>query len=493
MILDNGAEVIVGLEVHVELSTATKLFCGCATTFGAPPNTNVCPVCLGLPGVLPQLNREVVRLATRAGLALGCEIQLASRFDRKNYFYPDLPKGYQITQFEHPIAEWGHLDVPLPDGAVRRVVIRRIHIEEEAGKLMHDGANLWQATGSLVDLNRAGLPLIEIVTEPDLRSPEEARLFLRELVSVLSYLDVSDLRMEEGSIRCDANLSLRPAGYEGPLESLARVEVKNVNSIHNVVAALEAEVRRQGAILDAGERVVRETRGFDDATGTTLAQRSKEAANDYRYFPEPDLPWLQLDPALVAEERVHLPVLPAALREQFQLRGLTLKDAAVVAADPGAARYLTALWSRAVDTRLAVTWMLGDLARLLNESHHGYDDSPVGPEALAELLALVARGTLSGRMAKAVLEEMFATGRPAAVIVAESGLAQIQDQDQLATEVVRVLEQHPQAVRDFQAGKQQAVGFLVGQVMKATRGQASPEVVNRLLRERLAGEAGGPS
>ncbi len=491
MILDNGAEVIIGLEVHVELATRTKLFCGCPTAFGAPPNTAVCPVCLGLPGALPQLNREVVRLAARVGLALGATVRTASRFDRKNYFYPDLPKGYQITQWEHPICEWGALDVPLPDESQRHVQIRRIHIEEEAGKLMHEGDSLWQARGSLVDLNRAGLPLIEIVTEPDLRSPEEARLFLRELVSTLSYLDVSDLRMEEGSIRCDANLSLKPAGFTGALEELARVEVKNVNSIRNVVAALESEVRRQRAVLGAGGRVARETRGFDEVTGTTLPQRSKELANDYRYFPEPDLPWLTLAPAVIEEERRQLPVLPAALRGKLVQRGLAPKDAAVIAQEPAAARYFAGVVDAGADTRLAVTWMLGDVARLLNEARRGYDESPVGPAALAELLGLIAAGTLSGRMAKDVLEKMFETGKSASAVVAEAGLSQISDQDVLAEEVARVLAQHAGAVADYRAGKAQALSFLVGQVMKATRGQASPDVVNRLLRERLAADAAG--
>jgi aspartyl-tRNA(Asn)/glutamyl-tRNA(Gln) amidotransferase subunit B len=488
VILENGAEVIIGFEVHVELKTATKLFCGCPTTFGAPPNTQVDPVCLGYPGVLPQLNREAVRLAVRAALGLHCRINLTSRFDRKNYFYPDLPKGYQITQFEQPVAEWGHVDIDSADGGSRRVRIRRIHIEEEAGKLNHEGDTLWASPASLVDFNRAGIPLIEIVSEPDLRSPAEARAYLTALRTVLAYLDVSDLRMEEGSMRFDANISLSPAGFSGTLDELPRVEVKNINSIRNAVRALEYEIRRQAELLDRGERIRRETRGFDDQSGRTVSQRSKEESDDYRYFPEPDLPPLILDAAWVEAERDSLPRLPDAWREILQGDGLSPAEAATLVQDPAAVRYYQAVREAGGSPRAAATWMLSDLARLMNEHHDGYGECPVSPGALAELLRLIDAGTLSGRMAKEVLEVMYVERKSADIVVKERGLSQIQDEGALRGHVERVLADHPKVVEDFRAGKDKALTFLVGQVMKATRGQAKPDLVNRILRDLL--EAG---
>jgi aspartyl-tRNA(Asn)/glutamyl-tRNA(Gln) amidotransferase subunit B len=484
MKLANGTEVIIGLEVHVELKTRTKLFCSCPTTFGQAPNTQVCPVCLGLPGVLPQLNRQAVQLAVRAALALGCRINPRSKFDRKNYFYPDLPKGYQISQYDQPLAEWGYLDIEGDEGP-RRVRIRRIHLEEEAGKLAHEGASLWTASASLVDLNRAGLPLIEIVSEPDLRSPAEARAYLAALRTVLSYVDVSDLRMEEGSLRCDANISLCPAGYSGPLEALPRVEIKNINSIRNVVRALEYEVDRQAAILDAGEVVRRETRGFDDQTGRTLSQRGKEEAHDYRYFPEPDLPPLVLDEQWIAEQQRDLPPLPDAVRARLEAQGLAPQDARIIAGDPEAVRYFDAVCAQGADARQAAVWMLGDLARLLNDRHLGYAQSPVPPGELARLIALIASGRLSGRMAKEVLEVMAETGRGADAVVEERGLSQIADPARLRAEAERVIAEQPKVVADYLAGKERALAFLVGQVMKATRGQAKPDLVNAILKELL--------
>lgn len=485
MQLSNGAEVIVGLEVHIELDTRTKLFCGCGTAFGLPPNTQVCPVCLGLPGVLPQLNRHAVTLAVRAALALHCTVNTYSKFDRKNYFYPDLPKGYQISQFDQPLAEWGHIDLEREDG-IRRVNIRRIHMEEEAGKLSHEGNSLWASAGSLVDFNRAGLPLIEIVSEPDLRSPTEARTYLNELRNVLSYLDVSDLRMEEGAMRCDANVSLRPPGFSGNLEDLPRVEVKNVNSIRNVVRALEYEVERQRAVLDAGEAVKRETRGFDDATGRTLSQRSKELAHDYRYFPEPDLPPLVLSAAWVEKERQALPVLPDVRRRQLTAAGLSLQDAHVVAGDPGLASYFDRVVDAGISPKVAATWILGDVSRLANASSSDFASLSLEPDALAELLRAVDSGQLSGRMAKDVLDEMFTSGKRASAIIQEKGMNQISDPTRIRVEVERVLAAQPKVVEDYRAGKDKALAFLVGQVMKATKGQAKPDLVNALLRELIA-------
>jgi aspartyl-tRNA(Asn)/glutamyl-tRNA(Gln) amidotransferase subunit B len=487
VILDNGAEVIIGFEVHVELKTASKLFCSCPTTFGETPNTAVCPVCLGHPGVLPVLNQEAVHLATRAALALGCRINPISRFDRKNYFYADLPKGYQISQFDHPLAEWGVLELPGGDG--RTVRIRRIHMEEEAGKLNHEGENLWTSGSSLVDFNRAGIPLIEIVSEPDMRSPDDGRLYLQTLIRLLSYVEVSDLRMEEGSLRCDANISLRPAGYDGDLEDLPRVELKNLNSVRNVVRGLEYEIRRQAALLDAGERVARETRGFDDASGTTLSQRSKEAANDYRYFPEPDLPVLVLEPSWIETVRQELPLLPEQWIEKLVAYGVRAQDAEVLVSEPALVKFAEAVRATGAEAQAAVTWILGDVARLQNLHHLPYGEGPLTPARLARLLALVGAGTLSGRMAKEVLEAVYDTDQDPDVIVEQRELRQVSDVDALSAIVATVLDANPKVVDDFRAGKDKALSFLVGQVMKATRGQAAPAAVNRLLLERLGTEA----
>ena len=484
MILDNGAEVIIGFEVHVELKTATKLFCPCPTAFGAAPNTSICPVCLGHPGVLPALNQGAVHLAVRAALALGCRINLLSRFDRKNYFYADLPKGYQISQFDHPLAERGAVALP---GTSRQVRIRRIHIEEEAGKLNHEGENLWTAQSSLVDFNRAGIPLIEIVSEPDMRSPEDGRLYLHSLIRTLAYLDVSDLRMEEGSLRCDANISLKPADFEGDLEDIPRVELKNLNSIRSVVRGLEYEIERQAALLDAGHPVIRETRGFDDASGTTLSQRSKEAANDYRYFPEPDLPPLMLEAAWVDGVRDALPMLPDAWAARMAEYGVRAQDAEVLVSDPALVRFTDAVHAQGAPFPEAVSWILGDVARLQNAHHLPYGEGPLTAPRLARLLALVQDGRLSGRMAKEVLEAMYDNDQDPDVIVETRGLRQVSDVQTLTAIVERVIAENAKVAEDFRTGKEKALAYLVGQVMKATRGQAEPAVANRLLRERLTG------
>lgn len=484
---ERGYEVIVGLEVHVELKTRTKMFCGCPNAFGGEPNRHTCPVCLGMPGVLPVVNREAVRLATRAAMALNCTINPSSKFDRKQYFYPDLPKGYQISQFDLPLAENGHILIRDNAGEVRRRVrIRRIHMEEDAGKLNHVGERMTDAAGSLVDLNRAGVPLIEIVSDPDMRSAEEARGYLAELRTILSYVDVSDLRMEEGSMRCDANVSLCPLDFEGSLETLPRVEIKNLNSLRNVQRAIEYEVERQAELFARGERVRLETRGFDDAKGRTYSQRSKEEAHDYRYFPEPDLPTLVLTGEWLEQQRTSLPDLPDRLRRDLAEEGLAFKDIEVLVSDHHAlAFYRQAASKVGGDRQLLANWMLSDFQRLLNAASLGYDESPVSPGHLVELLELINAGTISGRMAKEVLEAMFESGESAAAVVSRLGMAQITDQDALGNEVQAVLGEHPGVVDDFLGGKEKALGFLVGQVMKRTRGQAKPDLVNQLLRAAL--------
>lgn len=478
-------QVIIGLEVHVELKTATKLFCSCSAAFGGDANTHTCPVCLGMPGVLPVINQEAIGLAVRSALALNCTVRAVSKFDRKQYFYPDLPKAYQISQYDQPLGEYGWVTIRGADDAAKKIGVRRVHVEEDAGKLNHLGQRLGDATGSLVDLNRAGVPLIEIVSEPDLRSAEEARLYLTELRAVLSYLDVSDLRMEEGSMRCDANVSLRPEGFSGSLEDLPRAEIKNVNSIRNVQRGIEYEVIRQTEVLAAGGRIVKETRGFDDATGRTYSQRSKEEANDYRYFPEPDLPPLVLDPAWIADVKRGLPALPDAIRADLVGRGIPAKDAEVLVLDRDAYEY----WKQAAalfqDERLVTNWMLADLSRLINARGESFANSRVRPEGLVELLGLIQSGTLSGRMAKEVLEAMFETGQSAAHVVKEKGLSQITDVSAIQSMVDQVLKGHPAVVQDYVSGKEKALAFLVGQVMKQTRGQAKPDLVNQLLRDSI--------
>lgn len=481
-------EVIIGIEVHVELKTQSKLFCECATRFGMEPNSETCPVCLGMPGVLPVLNGEAIQMAVKAALALHCEVRPFSKFDRKQYFYPDLPKAYQISQYDQPLAEWGWVEIRTSGAPPKKIRVRRIHVEEDAGKLNHIGQRLGDAVGSLVDLNRAGVPLIEIVSEPDLRSAEQARLYLTELRATLSYLDVSDLRMQEGSMRCDANVSLKPAGYQGSLEDLPRVEIKNVNSIRNVQRGIDYEVARQAEMLQAGQRIVKETRGLDDATGRTYSQRSKEEANDYRYFPEPDLPPLVLDSAWIDDVSRHLPDLPPVIRQNLMARGLSEQDAEVLVQDREAYEYWTKTVQYHADEKLVTNWMLSDVARLINARHESYATSSVGPQGLAELLDLMAAGTLSGRMAKEVLEGMFETKKTARAVVKALGLSQITDTGALMEVIQTVLANHAAVVADYGSGKDKALAFLVGQVMKATRGQAKPDLVNSLLKEAIGRE-----
>jgi len=474
-------EPIIGLEIHAQLRTKSKIFCGCSTAYGAPPNTHVCPVCLGLPGALPVLNRAAVDDAIRAALALGCTIHESSIFARKNYFYPDLPKGYQISQYEQPIATGGVLEYD-EAGAARRVRITRVHMEEDAGKSIHEGfADSSRKT--YVDYNRSGVPLIEIVTEPDLRSASAAAEFFTRLRAILVWLGVNDGNMEEGSLRCDANVSVRPAGT-GPLGTKA--EVKNLNSFRFLQKALEYEIARQIDVVAGGGRVVQETRLFDAAAGHTVSMRSKEEAHDYRYFPDPDLPPVLATADRIQRIRVSMPELPDARRRRFvEAYGLPEYDAAQLTQQRATAEYFEAAVAAGAPAKLASNWMMGELARVLKELGADMSSSRVQAPRLAELLVLVDRGTISGSIAKGVLETMFASGRTAAEIVAAEGLTQIDDASEIVALIDSVLATHPDAVEQFRGGKATTFGFLVGQVMKAAKGKANPARVNELLKRAL--------
>ncbi|HEV2281924.1 MAG TPA: Asp-tRNA(Asn)/Glu-tRNA(Gln) amidotransferase subunit GatB [bacterium] len=477
-------ETVIGLEVHVQLETASKMFCGCAVEFGAAPNTRTCPVCLGLPGSLPVLNRRAVELGLRTAVVLACRIHPESEFHRKNYYYPDLPKNYQISQYQYaghpPLATGGRLQiegVPAGGETARAIGIRRVHLEEDTGKLLHAEGR------SLVDYNRSGTPLMEVVTEPDLRSPEEARLFLTQLRAVLQYAGVTSGRMEEGTLRCDANLSLRaPGGPHG-----TRAEVKNMNSLRSVERALRFEEARQREQLARGEAVVQETRHWDEQRGVTFSSREKEEAQDYRYFPEPDLVPLVVDDAWLVQVRTGLPELPDAKRRRYaEAFALPEHEARLLTATRPMAEFFEATLRGFNQPKIVANWLVGDVAAYLNSAGQEIEDARITPAALAEMLGLLDRGTLSGRLAKEVLEEMLRTGRTAAEIVKERGLVQISDEAALTAMVDGVIAEHPGPVGDVRAGKDKAVAFLVGQVMKRSRGRANPEVVNRLLRERLA-------
>jgi aspartyl-tRNA(Asn)/glutamyl-tRNA(Gln) amidotransferase subunit B len=483
----DGYEAVIGLEVHVQLNTRTKMFCGCEVTFGEPPNTKVCPLCLGHPGVLPVVNEKAVEYATRISLALGCQIAERTIFHRKNYFYPDMPKAYQISQYDLPLGLGGHLDVELEDGSSYRVGITRVHMEEDAGKLVHAGGASGRIDGadySLADFNRCGTPLVEIVSEPDLRTAEQARAYATQLRDLVQQLGVSDVNMEEGSMRCDANVSIRKPGE--PLGT--KTELKNLNSFRYLQRGIEAEIERQLEALELGEKIVQETVHFDPATGKVSALRSKEEAHDYRYFPEPDLTPLELDEAYIERVRAGLPELPAARKERMvRDYALAAKDAALLATNKPLGDYFEALAAQTGDARLAATWVLGDFSAYLNAAGLQADQAPVSVTALAEMLGLVRDGTLSGKMAKEVFEAMTATGKRAADIVAEKGLGQISDAGELETVIVRVVAGNPGPAEEFRQGKERALGFFVGQVMKETRGQANPQMVNELLKKHLAG------
>ncbi|MDH7478646.1 MAG: Asp-tRNA(Asn)/Glu-tRNA(Gln) amidotransferase subunit GatB [Syntrophomonadaceae bacterium] len=475
-------EAVIGLEVHTELKTKSKIFCPCSTTFGAKPNTQTCPVCLGLPGVLPVVNQQVVEFAIMTGLALNCEISRFSKFDRKNYYYPDLPKNFQISQYDLPLCRGGYLEI-MVEGGKRRIGITRVHMEEDAGKLVHEGDAIGRSEFSMVDYNRAGVPLLEIVSEPDLRSAEEARRYLEQLKAILEYLEVSDCRMEQGSLRCDANISLRPWGSR---QMGTKTEIKNLNSFRALQKALEYEIWRQAQVLEEGGEIVQETRSWDEAREVTFSLRGKEEAHDYRYFPEPDLPPLVVEPAWVEEIKRRLPELPEARRERFiQEYRLPAYDADILTASRPLADFFEACCRQYSDPKAISNWVMGDLTRYLKESGKEIDESPITPVHLAGMLRLMKNGIISGKIAKTLFDEMFRSGKQPEDLVREKGLVQITDESAIGELVEKVLADHPRVVEDYLGGKEKAFGFLVGQVMRETRGKANPEAVNRLLREKL--------
>ncbi|RNC29432.1 MAG: Aspartyl/glutamyl-tRNA(Asn/Gln) amidotransferase subunit B [Candidatus Dichloromethanomonas elyunquensis] len=475
-------EMVCGVETHVEMATKTKIFCGCSTEFGGEQNTHVCPVCLGLPGVLPVLNREVVNLAIKAGLALNCEIADFSKFDRKNYYYPDLPKNYQTSQYDLPICKNGWLEISV-DESKKRIGITRAHMEEDAGKLVHSGETITTSHSSGVDYNRTGVPLLEIVSEPDMRSIEEVLAYLEELVQIMEYAGISDCKMEQGSVRFDVNVSLR---LKGRSKFGTRTETKNLNSFNSVRRCLEYELERQADILDEGGTIAQETRTWDEGKGMTLSLRSKEEAHDYRYFPEPDLVPLVIDRDWVEGIRAAMPELPSAKRLRLQSLGLSEYDAKVITSSKTMADYFDKALEKYHDAKTLANWVMGDLSGLLKANSCSFEDSPVTPVQLAGLLSLIQKGEISGKIGKTVIEEIYKTGKDSEIIVKEKGLIQISDEGALEKIMEEIISANPKSVADYQAGKENAIGFLVGQMMKATKGQANPGLVNKMLKERLS-------
>jgi aspartyl-tRNA(Asn)/glutamyl-tRNA(Gln) amidotransferase subunit B len=474
-------EPVIGLEVHVQLATRTKIFCGCPTSFGAPPNQNVCPVCLGLPGALPVLNRVAVEMAIKAALSLQCTVNPFSRFARKNYFYPDLPKGYQISQYDQPLAEHGVVTVQLESGP-KRIGVTRVHMEDDAGKSIHDGFKDSERY-SYVDLNRSGTPLIEIVSEPDMRTSEEAYAYVTELKQILQFLDVSSCDMEKGHLRCDANVSVRLRGAE---KFGTKAEVKNLNSFRFLKMALDYEILRQIALIESGGKVVQETRLYNVDTGETVSMRSKEHAHDYRYFPEPDLVPLRISDAWRERVKAGMPELPRQKRTRFiEEFGLREYDADVLTATRAVSEYFEKAAAISGDPRTTANWVMGDLSAALNTDGKDFSESPVTPEKLGELVALVVKGELSGKLAKEIFPKMYSTGAGARDIMEREGLKQISDSGALEKIIDEVLAANPKQVEQYKSGKATVIGFLVGQVMKASRGQANPAAVNDLLKTKL--------
>ena len=474
----NDYEVVIGLEVHAELSTKTKIFCSCPTSFGAAPNTHTCPICMAMPGTLPVLNEKVVEYAVKAGLATNCEISKDSKNDRKNYFYPDLPKAYQISQFDKPLCNNGYVEIEDDEGNKKKVRLLRIHIEEDAGKLNHDEF----AGGSLVDLNRAGVPLIEMVSEPDLRSSGEAERYLRKLKSILEYIEVSDCKMQEGSLRADVNVSVHKPGE--PLGT--RTEMKNMNSFRSIVRGIEYEIERQIDVIEDGGVVEQETLRWDDVSGKTFPMRDKEDAQDYRYFPDPDLVAIKLSDEYIENIKKTLPELPESRKERYLTEyGLSEKDANIITSS----KYLSDLFEQASkicnNPKAVNNWIISDISRILNETEMEPIQIPFDSKQLAKLVILIDKGTISSSIAKKVLVEMFEHPRDPEDIIDEKGWVQISDENAIKEVVLKILENNPQSIADYKAGKQKALGFLVGQAMKETRGKANPQMLNKMFIEEL--------
>lgn len=471
-------EPVIGLEVHAQLLTKAKIFCSCSTQFGAEPNSHACPVCMGMPGVLPVLNRKVVEFTMKMAMATHCRINASCNFARKNYFYPDLPKGYQISQYAQPLSEYGYVDIEL-DGGKKRIGITRIHMEEDAGKLLHDE----HLPSSYVDLNRTGVPLIEIVSEPDMRSAEEAAAYLKRLHEILVYLEICDGNMEEGSFRCDANVSLRP---KGETAFGTRAELKNMNSFRNVQRALEYEIKRQQSILENGQKIIQETRLWDDAQGVTQSMRGKEEAHDYRYFPDPDLVPIVIDNEWIEAVKKSLPELPLEKRERF-VRDYQIPpyDAGVLTSSRALADYFEEVARLSGKPKIASNWVMGDILRFLNEDKRDIKECPILPRSLAEMILIIEAGTISGKMAKDIIVEMYRTGKPPKTIIEEKGMVQITDEAALEKTIAGVIAANPTQIEQYRAGKEKLFGYFVGQVMKATEGKANPQLINELLKKML--------
>lgn len=482
-------EAVIGLETHCQLSTNTKIFCNCSTKFESPPNTNVCPICTGMPGVLPVLNQKVLEYAVKAGLALNCEIAPYSKFDRKQYFYPDLPKNYQISQYDLPIAKHGWLEIELVDedgNPIRkRIGITRLHMEEDAGKLVHAGSDrLSGSTHSLVDFNRTGVPLVEIVSEPDIRSGQEAAEYAQELRRILRYLGVSDGNMQEGSLRCDVNISVRPVGQQ---EFGTKVEIKNMNSFSAIQKAIEYEIERQIQAIETGERIVQETRLWEEGSQRTVSMRSKEGSSDYRYFPEPDLAPIEVSGEQREQWKAELPELPAEKRHRYESElGLSAYDTRVLTDDRSVSEYFEATVTAGANTKQAANWIMGDIAAYLNNNKLNITEIPLQPSSLSELISLIEAGTISGKIAKEkVLPKLLTEGGSAKKVVEEEGLTQISDPAAIEAAIDQVLAAHPKELEQYRSGKTKLLGFFVGQIMKQTKGQADPKLTNQLLAQKL--------